>query len=90
MGLGMTPSDLLRTLRHRGYTVHLTPDMTVVATGPTPKDPERAAAMLREHEEALVLLLRAEQRQEVKDATEILGATLIRATGVELGSGGKR
>lgn len=86
----MTPSLLLATLRQRGYTVHLTPDMTVVATGPTPKDPERAAAMLKEHEEELVRLLRAEQRQEVRDAVEVLGATLIRATGCVVKSEGKK
>lgn len=77
----MTPSALLVALRRKGYTVRFL-DGAVVATGPTPKDPVAAAQMLRDNEDELARLLRAEARQEVKDATEILGATLIEARDV--------
>lgn len=76
----MTAASLLSTLRARGYTVTLLYSGEVVATGPTPKDPERAKVMLSEHQDELAKLLRAEQRQEVQDAAEVLGAVLLRAT----------
>ena len=83
----MTAAELLKALRAKGYTVTLMYNMTVTATGPTPKDPVKAAALLKEHEDGLAHLLVAEQKREVRDAVEVLGATLIRATGCELVSG---
>lgn len=63
----MTPGDLLKILRARGYVVSVGPDGRVSASGVEPKDPKRAQEMLEEHEAGLVAILSAEQ---------ILGATL--------------
>lgn len=56
----MTAAEVLRALRAKGYTVSMSGG-EVTATGVTPKDPERAAELLREHQDALVTILTAEQ-----------------------------
>lgn len=63
----MTPGELLKTLRTKGYTVCIGADGRVSATGVTPKDPNRAKEMLDEHEAGLAAILNAER---------ILGAKL--------------
>lgn len=62
----MTAAEVLKALRARGYTVALERG-TVTATGVTPKDPKRAAALLKEHQASLKIILEAE---------EVLGARL--------------
>jgi hypothetical protein len=54
-------SDFIKTLRARGYTVALGPDGRVTATGAQPKDPERAKAMLEEHQSGLKAILMVEE-----------------------------
>jgi len=56
----VTAAEVLKALRARGYTVALESGV-VTATGATPKDPERAAALLQEHQASLRLILEAEQ-----------------------------
>lgn len=63
----MTSSDVLKALRKRGYSVALGRDGRVTATGVQPKDPERAQALLEEHQVGLKAILMAEQ---------VLGAVL--------------
>lgn len=55
----MNPAALLSTLRSRGFTLHDGPSGLYV-TGPEPKDPEKAKAMLVEHEAGLRKILEAE------------------------------
>lgn len=63
----MSPGDLLKILRTKGYTVSLSPDGGITASGVTPKDPERARKLLADNQAGLRAILEAE---------EILGARL--------------
>lgn len=78
-GAPMSSADVLHVLRARGYRVALDGGELSVQRDTPPKDPERAAALLREHRPALVELLRVEQTPVVRAALDVFpGARLVR------------
>lgn len=79
----MTSAELLCTLRSKGYTVGLD-GAELAVSGPPPRDPEGAAALLREHRDDLLRLLRIEaaarQHRAVADVMDIFpGSRLVAA-----------
>lgn len=78
-GAILTAGDLLHVLRTRGYDVSLADGELQVQRDEPAKDPARATALLREHHDELVELIRAEGHPKVQAALTIfIGARVVR------------
>lgn len=71
----MTPSQLLRTLRERGFDVRVD-DRQLVVSGPVPRHEARALEQLRASRDDLLVLVETEAHPMVAAAIDLLGAEL--------------
>ena len=59
----MTPIQLLHELRGRGYKVQRGADGRLQVSGPRPRSPKRAEAMLKRYQPELLAVLSIEQHR---------------------------